>query len=239
MTDQYSDISLNLRKIQGKGSVSQSINLPQDECGRPQMVSVETMRRSDAYTIANLVPSKELMYRAGKGIFDAVCWRVPVGIVCGKGNNAGDGYVAALLMKESDIPCELLLTSDVFSEDGKYYFDQCVEAGVPYRFYDGTEDLTCYGSILDCLFGTGFSGEVRPPFDMIIRKINESGAYVVSADINSGLNGDTGLGTVFVYSDLTVSIGTYKYGHFRGLSDQAMKEKINVDIGIKIIGGDK
>ena len=61
-------------------------------------------------------------------------------------------------------------------------------------------------------------------------------AYVVSADINSGLNGDTGLGTTYVKSDLTVSIGDFKYGHFRGLSKEAMKDKVNVDIGIKITG---
>ena len=213
--------------------------IPKAMHAAPEMVSVETMRRSDAYTIAHLVPSQELMYRAGRGIFEAGQWKPPVGIICGKGNNAGDGFVVALLMKKAGIPCELLLTSDTFSEDGKYYYDQCTTAGVPYRQYNGTEDLTSYGSLLDCLFGTGFSGDVRAPYDSIIRKINESGAYVVSADINSGLNGDTGFGTLFVHSDLTVSIGSFKFGHFRGLADQAMKEKVNVDIGIKIIGGDE
>ena len=201
----------------------------------PFMVSVETMRKSDAYTIQNLVPSKELMYRAGKGIFEAGEWKPPVGILCGKGNNAGDGFVCALLMKEAGIPCELLLTSETFSDDGKYYFDACLKAGVPYRSYDGDTSLTGYGSLLGCLFGTGFSGEVRPPYDRIICKVNESGAYVVSADINSGLNGDTGLGSLYVRSDLTVSIGSFKYGHFRGLADEAMKKKVNVDIGIRII----
>ena len=198
-------------------------------------VSVETMRKSDAYTIAHLVPSRELMFRAGKGIFEAGAWKAPVGIVCGKGNNAGDGFVAALLMREAGIPCELLLAADGFSEDGRYYFDRCLEAGIPYQTYDGSESLFRFGSLLDCLFGTGFSGDVRPPFDRVIQRINESGAYVVSADINSGLNGDTGMGTLYVLSDLTVSIGTYKHGHFRGLADQAMKRKTNVDIGIRII----
>jgi NAD(P)H-hydrate epimerase len=202
---------------------------------KEKTVSVETMRRSDAWTIAHGVPSRELMYRAGEGIFEAAGWKPSVGIVCGKGNNAGDGFVAALCMKKAGIPCELLLVSDAFSEDGRYYFDRCVSAGIPYRAYDGSEALTGYGSLLDCLFGTGFSGDVRPPYDRVIRRINESGAYVVSADINSGLNGDTGEGTLFVRSDLTVSIGSYKHGHFRGLADQAMKAKVNVDIGIEIV----
>ena len=59
---------------------------------------------------------------------------------------------------------------------------------------------------------------------------------MVSADINSGLNGDTGEGSLFVKSDLTVSIGEFKYGHFIGRAADAMKDKVNVDIGIKIIG---
>ena len=174
------------------------------------------------------------MYRAGKGIFEAADWKAPVGIVCGKGNNAGDGFVVALLLHEAGIPCELLLVSDTFSEDGRYYFDRCAAAGIPFRPYDGSEPLTGFGSLLDCLFGTGFSGEVRQPYRRVIERINESGAYVVSADINSGLNGDTGEGTAYVVSNLTVSIGSYKHGHFRGLADRAMKAKTNVDIGIAI-----
>ena len=59
---------------------------------------------------------------------------------------------------------------------------------------------------------------------------------MVSADINSGLNGDTGEGSLFVKSDLTVSIGEFKFGHFIGKAREAMKDKVNVDIGIEIIG---
>ncbi|MBQ1284952.1 MAG: hypothetical protein IIY19_00735 [Lachnospiraceae bacterium] len=89
---------------------------------------------------------------------------------------------------------------------------------------------------MDCLLGTGFQGEPRGVIKDAIEAINCSGAYVVSADINSGLNGDTGLGTVYVKSDLTVSIGEFKTGHFKGLADRAMKQKVNVDIGIEIQG---
>ncbi|MBQ6088465.1 MAG: NAD(P)H-hydrate epimerase [Firmicutes bacterium] len=250
-----------------------------------RVVSVETMRQSDAYTIANLVPSKELMYRAGRGIFETVdkykqkkcekaldgrdvcedmiaasgmgscrrwylscpygCaqnntgWREPVAIAAGKGNNAGDGYVVARLLSDRGIDVELLLLEEKFSEDGKYYYDECMEAGIPVKMYEPGMDLSGYGTILDCLLGTGFSGEVREPMASFIRGINaagEAGTFVVAADINSGLNGDTGEGSLFVRSDLTVSIGDFKYGHFIGLADEAMKDKVNVDIGIEIIG---
>ncbi|MBQ7703646.1 MAG: hypothetical protein IJT40_04645 [Firmicutes bacterium] len=248
-------------------------------------VTVETMRVSDKYTIDNLVPSKELMYRAGKGIIETVdkygrqkcekaadgrdvcdamveasgmgscrrwylscpygCamnntgWKEPVAIAAGKGNNAGDGYVVAMLLNDRGMDVELILIDEKFSEDGKYYFDECMEAGIPVKMYSPGTDLSCYGTILDCLLGTGFSGDVREPMASFIRAINEAGdagTFVVSADINSGLNGDTGLGTTCVRSDLTVSIGEFKLGHFRGLADEAMKEKVNVDIGIEIVG---
>ena len=200
----------------------------------PICVSTEVMRASDKWTIENLVPSKELMARAGKAIFEHVEWKAPVGIICGKGNNAGDGFVVASLLKDHGIDCEIvLLYEDAFSEDGRYFYDKCLEKGIR-TVSEG--NYGAYRTILDCIFGTGFKGEVKEPAKTAIEKINSSGAYVVSADINSGLNGDTGLGDLYVKSDLTVSIGTFKYGHFLGHAKEAMKDKVNCDIGIKIIG---
>ena len=203
----------------------------------PIAVSTEVMRASDKWTIENLVPSKELMERAGKAIFEQVDWKGPVGIICGKGNNAGDGFVVASLLKDHGIDCEIvLLFEDAFSEDGRYFYDKCIEKGVR-TVSEG--NYGAYSTILDCIFGTGFKGEVKEPAKSAIEQINASGAYVVSADINSGLNGDTGLGDLYVISDLTVSIGAFKYGHFLGNANQAMKNKVNCDIGIKIIGETK
>lgn len=200
----------------------------------PICVSTEVMRASDKWTIENLVPSKELMARAGKAIFEHVEWKAPVGIICGKGNNAGDGFVVASLLKDHGIDCEIvLLYEDAFSEDGRYFYDKCLEKGIR-TVSEG--NYGAYRTILDCIFGTGFKGEVKEPAKTAIEKINSSGAYVVSADINSGLNGDTGLGDLYVKSDLTVSIGTFKYGHLLGHAKEAMKDKVNCDIGIKIIG---
>ena len=203
----------------------------------PVCVSTEVMRSSDKWTIDNICSSKELMERAGKAIFSQVEWEGPVGIICGKGNNAGDGFVVASLLRDHWIDCEIvLLYEDSFSEDGKFFFDKCTGKGIP-AVTDA--DYGRYKTILDCIFGTGFKGEVKEPAKTAIEKINASDAYVVSADINSGLNGDTGLGDLYVISDLTVSIGTYKYGHFLGHAKTAMKNKVNCDIGIRIIGETK
>ena len=216
-------------------------------------VSVETMRKSDAYTIENLVPSKELMYRVGSGIFSEVDdydfeakdgsfihgWYGPVAIAAGKGNNAGDGFVVAKLLHDRGIPVDIILMDEKFSDDGKFYYDICAEAGVPSYVYSEDMDLGKYRTFVDCLLGTGFSGDVREPMASFIRGINsaaEAGAFVVAADINSGLNGDTGEGSLYVRSDLTISIGEFKFGHFRGRASDAMKDKVNIDIGIEIIG---
>lgn len=205
-------------------------------------VSTEVMRASDAWTIANLVPSKELMARAGQGIYDSVNllmggWKDPVAVVCGKGNNAGDGFVVASLLKDNGIDCEIfLLYPDNFSEDGQYYFDICKEKNIPYQTFAEDTVLTGFAFVVDCIFGTGIKGDARGLPAAAINAINSSGAIVVSADINSGLNGDTGLGSTAVVSDLTVSIGTYKYGHFAGRAKEVMRSKTNVDIGIVIQG---
>ena len=95
--------------------------------------------------------------------------------------------------------------------------------------------LSGYDIVVDCLLGTGFSGEPSGKYADAIKGINASGAYVVSADINSGLNGDTGEATLAVKSDLTVSIGFLKTGMFLGNAPSLIKELVNVDIGIVLI----
>ncbi len=222
-------------------------------CKEQKTVSVETMRKSDAYTIEHFVSSKELMRRAGQAIYDSVIelspnkWQAPVAIACGKGNNAGDGYVVANLLHSAGIDCTIvLLDSERFSEDGKYYYDICVKKGIPIKAFEEGFSLATFNTILDAILGTGFNGNVQGKTADMINAINargEQGAYIISADINSGLNGDTGLcgdgsssdNSIYVKSDLTVSIGTFKHGHFLGLYETAMKEKVNCDIGIQII----
>ncbi|MBP5414359.1 MAG: NAD(P)H-hydrate dehydratase [Lachnospiraceae bacterium] len=197
------------------------------------VLSVENMRESDAATIATKIPSKELMMRAAKGIFDSVKWKGPVAIICGSGNNAGDGYALATLMNDAGIDCSIILIGEKFSEDGRYYFERCQELGSDIKRWNKDIDLSVYGTVVDCILGTGFKGKVREDIRSVIEKINESGAYIVSADINSGLNGDSGIADVCVRSDLTISIGSYKAGHFLNMAKDVIKEKVNCDIGIK------
>ena len=68
------------------------------------VITVATMRESDAYTIAKFVPSKTLMYRAAMGVYQAAQWKGPVGILTGGGNNGGDGYALAGILADHGIP---------------------------------------------------------------------------------------------------------------------------------------
>ncbi len=201
------------------------------------VVSVERMRRSDAYTIEHFVPAAELMRRAAEGVYRAYSnWRdQKTVIVAGGGNNGGDGYALACILKREGMDPEVCAVSDRLSEEGRHYRDEALSLGVRIRNFDGKTDLSGYDVVVDCILGTGFTGPLRENAACAVRAINASGAYVISVDINSGLNGDTGEAELAVKSDLTVSIGFYKQGLFRGDAERYVGKTVNVDIGIVLI----
>ncbi len=199
-------------------------------------ISVLRMRESDRYTIENLVDSKTLMYRAAMGIFTAADWKnKKIAIVTGAGNNGGDGYALACILRDNGYAVDIYRASERFSDDGKHFYDIALSKGACDLPFSADTDISGYDVAVDCLLGTGFSGEPRGPVADAIRAINKSGAYVISADINSGLNGDTGEAVLAVKSDLTVSIGFYKKGMFLADAPSLIGDLINVDIGIVLI----
>ena len=201
-----------------------------------EAISVEKMRLSDKYTIENLVPSKELMYRAAKGIYDNI---LPDGkkiaIVCGSGNNGGDGYALSVILAENGTISDIYRVSEKFSEDGKYYYDIAKSLGVQEKSLNEKTTFEEYDIVVDCIFGTGFRKKPEGLAADVINNINNTATYVVSTDINSGLNGDTGEGKLAVKSDLTVSIGYYKTGMFIGDAPDLIGDLVNVDIGIVLV----
>ncbi len=196
------------------------------------IITVNNMRLSDANTISNGISGIELMHRAAMGIYNSINWNGRIGIYCGSGNNAGDGYALALILNENNYDVEIVLCSNKFSDDGKYYYDLCIENNI--KVIDFNNSLNDYDIAVDCLLGTGFKGELKPVYNEAINAINKI-KYVVSADINSGLNGDTGLCINAVKSDITVSIGYLKPGLFLNMAKDYIKSIINTDIGIKAI----
>lgn len=195
------------------------------------VISVNNMRLSDEAAIKSGVSSLELMYRAAKGVYDSFEWFGRIGIFCGSGNNAGDGYALALILKENGFSPKIIKTSERFSDDGKYYYDLCLKESIDIKSFSEIKDK--YDIAVDCLLGTGFKGDVKESLSKVIDYINEC-ETVISVDINSGLNGDNGLTKKAVKSDLTVSIGTLKTGLLLNQAKDYIKELINVDIGITI-----
>lgn len=203
------------------------------------VISVENMRRSDANTIASFVPSKELMWRASEGIFNESVKANPNAfsgstvIVVGSGNNGGDGFGLAVVLKSKNFNVTILSVANHYSEDAKYYMDKAMNIGVEVLpFASSLDILNNADTIVDCLLGTGFKGEVKASYKDAIDAINSSSAYVISADINSGLDGDTGEAIVAVESDLTVTIGYHKKGILLAKGSRFIKSVSLAPIGI-------
>ena len=199
-------------------------------------ISVHRMRESDAYTIAHHTSGRELMRRAANGVYESVDWTgKKVAIVAGSGNNGGDGYALASILADSGVIPRVYRTSDKFSDDGAFYYNMAIEKGVPICDFAENETFEGVDILVDCILGTGFTGVPKGVPAAAIRAINASSAFVVSVDINSGLNGDTGEAELAVRSDLTVSIGFYKTGHFLGCAPELIGNLVNVDIGIVLV----
>lgn len=195
------------------------------------VITVSQMREADFKTIASGTPSKTLMYNAAMGVFNSYSWNGKIGIFCGSGNNAGDGYALATILIRKGYNPEVVLVSDKFSEDGQHYFNLCKELNVPIISF--SNDLIDYDIYVDALLGTGFNGVPRGKILECINLLNTLDKPVVSIDINSGLNGNNGMANVAVKSNLTVSIGYLKPGLLLNQAKDLIGELINVDIGIK------
>lgn len=205
---------------------------PQTDCIEyEEAVSVEEMRAFDAYTIRHFVSGRELMSRAAFGVYDALDWQGKrVAIVAGSGNNGGDGYALAGILAGHGISVHIYRTSEKFSEDGSYYYQ--LAKGVPAKMFAEGMNFCGYDIVVDCILGTGFDGIPRGLAAAAIRAVNDSQAFTVSVDINSGMNGDTGEAELAVRSDLTVSIGFFKRGLFLGRAPELIGELVNAEIGI-------
>lgn len=199
-------------------------------------ISVENMKLSDQNTIRNSVPSLELMRRAAAGIYKSFDFSTePIAICVGSGNNGGDGFALAEILKQQELDAEILTVSDHWSEDAQYYKARAERLGVPVNEYEpDTNQLDGAAVIVDCLLGTGFHGDVRGKYASMIEEINHSEALVISCDINSGMNGDSGRGSLIVHSDVTVTIGYVKQGLITENAGTYMDRLTVADIGIEL-----
>jgi NAD(P)H-hydrate epimerase len=189
-----------------------------------RLVGGDEMRAIDRATIDGLgVPSLELMERAGRAVTEAVLHLVrPASrfvVVCGGGNNGGDGWVAARLLQPSGrVRVVAVVAPDQLTGDAAAMARRALEAGVPVQPFAegvplgaGPDDL-----VVDAVFGTGLSRPVEGRFAAAIAAIagaRRGGSRVVSVDVPSGLSADSGrpLGPC-VEADATVTFGLQKRG---------------------------
>lgn len=200
-------------------------------------ISVETMRMSDAYTIAHFVPSLQLMHRAAMGVYLAAKWTGKIAIVVGSGNNGGDGYALACILQDKGYECGVYYLGQKRSQDSEFFAAAAAAQGIPIIPFD-PKALSEYDTLVDCLLGTGYAGPLRPQYREAIEAINASDAYVISVDINSGMNGDTGEAEIAVRSDLTVTIGFVKNGLVAPQAEKYIARLVCADIGIVLTGQD-
>ena len=198
-------------------------------------VSNEVMRISDKYTIDNFESSISLMGKAAQAIFESVEWKEPIYIISGKGNNGGDGIALCNILKNNGYKVSLFLVDEKVSKDSDYYLDKLKQDNFNKIFNIDQCDYKG-NTIVDCLLGTGFSGELKEPYFFIIDRINKSNAFVVSCDIPSGLNGDNGLTNKAVKADLTVAIQFIKSGEVLNSGKEYTGRLLYKDIGIEIKG---
>jgi len=171
--------------------------------------------RADHKTIEKGISSVELMKRVAKGVLDNISLKEgKTLILSGKGGNGGDGYALFLFMRERGLPVDLVDFGESKHEGALSLRKECGEI-IP---YSDDLDFTLYANILDCIFGVGLTRKPEGQYASAIRKINRSGAYVVSLDIPSGLTADGGIALgEAVKAEVTIAVERIKLGHF--LSD--------------------
>lgn len=169
------------------------------------------------------IPGFTLMSRAGQAAFDLLRARWPaavrIDLVCGVGNNGGDGYLMAAQARQAGLQPRVWQVGDVdrCQGDALLAWQQARQAGVPCQPLTSVADLHGSDLIVDALLGTGLNGEVRAAQAAAIDAINQAGAPVLAVDIPSGLCADTGaiLGSA-VRADVTLAFIGLKQGLFTG-----------------------
>jgi NAD(P)H-hydrate epimerase len=205
------------------------------------------MREIDRRAIEDFgVPSLDLMERAGAGAAQVIAIHglqrgEKVVALCGRGNNGGDGFVAARYLRQwgADVTCWVVGERDELTSDALRNLVQAEDSGVavrPYRPADSDEELA--GQLdgakvaIDALLGTGASGRLREPIRQLTRLLNASSARVYALDMPTGMNADSGeTDPDCVESAMTITFGFPKRGLYALPGRDLCGEITVVDLG--------
>ncbi|MDX8411936.1 MAG: NAD(P)H-hydrate dehydratase [Mariprofundaceae bacterium] len=193
------------------------------------LLTAAQMRWADHHAIDVLgIASAQLMEHAGRCVAEAVLQRLYDGhrvlVVAGPGNNGGDGFVAASILHEENIPVQCVLLGDMETllGDAATYASQCQAAGVCIAACPDEEGLRAQATdflhadiIVDAMFGTGLTRSLEGVMAVAVDAINASAAQVLSVDIASGIDSDHGrvMGRA-VAATWTLPIAACKWGHW-------------------------
>lgn len=205
----------------------------------------QIMREIDKYCIETLkIPGIVLMENAALKVIknlELEKYNSYV-VVCGRGNNGGDGFAVArhLAIFNKTVEVFLIGTEEAMSEDCKINYIILKNMGIKVNKINNVEDVIELRDsierceiVLDAVFGTGLSKDLEGIYDLVISIINENSLNTISVDIPSGLNSDSGkvMGNS-VRANKTISLQLYKKGFLNYGSHKYTGEVIVEDIGI-------
>ncbi|MBT3989602.1 MAG: NAD(P)H-hydrate dehydratase [Rhodospirillaceae bacterium] len=201
---------------------------------KSELLTVEEMSRADALAVKSGVPNLDLMESAGRSVFRALRkrWtRRRVVVLCGPGNNGGDGFVVARLLKEAGWPVTLGLLGNIKKLKG--------DAAANAKLWQGetkalSVDLLKEADlVVDALFGAGLTRDIDGATKEVIDAINAQGKDCLAVDVPSGVDGNSGqICGAAPAAQLTVTFFRKKPGHLVMPGRELCGEVKVADIGI-------
>lgn len=199
------------------------------------VLTAAQMRAAEAALIAAGTSVDELMQRAGRGAAEWV-WRLSGGrsvtVLCGPGNNGGDGWVIAEAIRQKGGDVAVVMAAEPVTDAAK-------DARGRYGGYILDASATRHGEILvDCLFGTGLTRPLSDDHALLLARLAASHHKRVAIDLPSGIEADLGLplNRGLPDHDLTIALGAWKFAHFLMPAAASMGALKLVDIGVEPVG---
>ncbi|WP_169303028.1 NAD(P)H-hydrate dehydratase [Thalassotalea mangrovi] len=205
-----------------------------------QAYHAETVRDNELTIAARLgLMSMQLMQFAGDSAFNLLRQRYPkaktILVLCGSGNNAGDGLILARLARAANfhVYVHSVVNPDKLNGDAKRACQQFIEQGGQFHKFNDI-DVSRIDVIVDGLLGTGLTGKVRENYRYVIELINQLNAPILSLDVPSGLNANTGMPMgCAVHADATVTFVALKHGLLTGQAADYCGQVFLAGLGIQ------
>lgn len=214
------------------------------------LYSAQQVRDADSFAINTIaIPSIILMENAARSIFETILGNTNtdsgfrnVGIVCGKGNNGGDGFALARHFLNNEFTVKLISLGAEEELKGDALINFRITKNLLNLYpqsklivFENIKDLSLLEDcniIIDAMLGTGSRGELTEPYREIVAKLNQLNAFKVAVDLPTGLDLNNSAGELIFSADLTVTLSEYKSGLFYGKGYSSCGNIIKGDIGI-------